>query len=201
MDSKAIDHFEKHDPVLFEVAKKFGGLKPYQVRKSEDYFSDLCKAIVGQQLSGRAAETIWKRIILLFPENKITLEGVLKVKGHRLRKAGLSWAKIKYVKDLAEKVRDKLVQLNKLDQFSDQEIIFELTKVNGIGPWTAEMFLMFTLGRPDVFSYGDLGLHKAICKIYNLQSPSREQIENITLCWSPYRSFACRVLWQSLDNR
>ncbi len=113
----------------------------------------------------------------------------------------MSWSKVRFVRDLADKVSAKFIQLPQLAQLSNEEVITELTKVKGIGPWTAEMFLMFTLGREDVFSFGDLGLAKAIQKLYNLkQKPTRKQLEKITKKWSPYRTHAALVLWKSLDG-
>ena len=198
--TKVLEHFKKKDPKLWKVAMRLGKIEPYQVRASGDYFADICESIVNQQLSGRAAATIWGRFILLLPQKKVTPENVLKVAGQQVRDAGMSWGKVKYVKDLAFKVKDKLVNLDQLDKLSDQEVIAELIKVKGIGAWTAEMFLMFTLGRPDIFSHGDLGLHNAICNIYGLKNPTREQVETLCLRWSPYRSIACRILWKSLEK-
>ncbi|TSC89489.1 MAG: DNA-3-methyladenine glycosylase II [Microgenomates group bacterium Gr01-1014_5] len=198
--TKVLEHFKKNDPKLWKVAIKLGKIEPYRVRSSGDYFADLCESIVNQQLSGRAAATIWERFIALLPQNKVTPANVLKVAGQQMRDAGMSWAKARYVKDLALKVKDKTVQLDQLDKLSDQEVTAELIKVKGIGVWTAEMFLMFTLARPDIFSHGDLGLHNAICNIYGLKNPTREQVETLSLRWSPYRSIACRILWKSLEK-
>ncbi len=197
---KVLEHFKKNDPKLWKVAKKLGKIEPYQVRASGDYFADLCESIVNQQLSGKAAATIWGRFVLLLPQKKVTPENVLKIADQKMRDAGMSWAKARYVKDLAQKVKDKLVKLDQLDKLEDSQVIAELVKVKGIGAWTAEMFLMFTLGRPDIFSHGDLGLHNAICNIYGLDNPTREQVEALCVRWSPYRSIACRILWRSLEK-
>ena len=108
--------------------------------------------------------------------------------------------KVKYIKDLAQKTLDKTLDLSKLTNMTDGDVLTELTKVKGIGPWTAEMFLMFTLGREDVFSHGDLGLKNAIKKLYGFKKdPSKKQVEKIVNKWSPYRTFACRILWKSLE--
>lgn len=194
-----LNHFKKVDPVLYKVALSLGEIKPYEIRNSGDYFSDLCEAIVGQQLSGKASDTIWGRFKKLFPKEKVIPQNVLKVSEDKMREAGMSWAKARSVKDLARKVDEKLVKLDKLDQLSDQEILTELIQVKGIGSWTAEMFLMFTLGRPDIFSHGDLALVKAIRNIYKLENPSRDEIETIVCKWSPYKSLACRIFWRSLE--
>ena len=200
MDRKAISHFKKNDLLLYNTILKIGEIKPYEIRNSGDYFSDLCESIVGQQLSGKAASTIWGRFISLMPQKKVTPQNVLKVDTEDMRKAGMSYSKAKYVKDLAEKVKDKLVKLDQLERLSDQEVVDELVKVKGIGPWTAEMFLMSSLAREDVFSAGDLGLKRAIEKLYEKENPSREEMETISIKWSPYRTYACTVLWNSLNN-
>lgn len=200
LDKKILQHFKKVDPKLWAVSKNLGKIKPYEIRNSGDYFCDLCEAIVGQQLSGKAAQTIWERFIALFPEKKVTPENVLSIKEEKIRKAGMSWAKASYVRDLAFKVKNKEINLEKLDKMSDSQVTRELVKVKGIGPWTAEMFLMFTLGRLDIFSHGDLGLRNAIRNIYGLESPSPE-VEKLCSKWSPYRSAACRILWRSLEKQ
>lgn len=200
MNKKVLEHLKVRDPRLWKVAIKLGKIEPYQIRNSGDYFSDLCESIVGQQLSGKAASTIWSRFIALMPKKKVTPKNVLKVDIEDMRKAGMSYGKARYVKDLAQKVKSKLVKLGQLDKLSDQEVITELVKVKGIGPWTIEMFLMFTLGRPDIFSHGDLGLRNAMKIIYGLDKPTREEVETISIKWSPYRSIACRILWRSLEK-
>lgn len=196
---KAIKHIKKVDKILYKVAFGLGEIKPYEIRNSGDYFSDLCEAIVGQQLSGIAADTIWGRFKKLFAKEKVTPQNVLKLTEDEMRRAGMSYAKARSVRDLAQKVNEKLVKLDKLDQLDDKQIILELIQVKGIGPWTAEMFLMFTLGRPDIFSHGDLALIKAIKNIYKLENPTRDEIEAIACKWSPYKSYVCRILWRSLE--
>lgn len=201
MNRKALAHLKKHDPKLWKVAKGLGKIGPWKIRNSGNYFSDLCEAIVGQQLSGKAASTIWGRFTTLMPAKRVTPKNILAVADQKMRATGMSWAKVKYVRDLAEKVKDKLFKLDQLDKLPDEQVIAQLVKVKGIGPWTAEMFLMFTLGRPDIFSHGDLGLANAMSKIYNLNKPTHAEVETICLKWSPYRTFACRVLWRSLETR
>jgi DNA-3-methyladenine glycosylase II len=125
----------------------------------------------------------------------------LAIEDQLFRDAGMSWSKIRYMKDLAQHVLDKKLDLLTLHTHSNEEIIRLLTQVKGIGPWTAEMFLMFTLGRPDVFSLGDLGLKRGIQKIYAVESDlSRQELLSYAQKWAPYRTFASRVLWKSLDN-
>ena len=170
------------------------------MRNSDDYFKSLCGEIIGQQLSSKAADTIYARFEKLFNGKKITPKDALKLQDQNLRNAGMSWSKVKFIKDLAQKVLEKNLQLDKLDKFSDELVMAELMKVKGIGPWTAEMFLMFTLQREDVFSHGDLGLRNAIKKLYKFQKePTKKQIEKIVEKWKPYRTYACRILWKSLE--
>jgi len=126
---------------------------------------------------------------------------LLKIKDQKLRDVGMSWGKVRYVKDLAIKHLGGEIDLSKLSSLSNEQVITELTKVKGIGPWTGEMFLMFTLRREDVFSFGDLGLKRGIEKLYNLKEPTVAQIEKIIMPWSPYKTYGSIALWHSLDNR
>lgn len=193
-------HFKKADPILHAVLEKIGKLEGREPQKAEKYFEHLVDSIISQQLSGKAAATIFGRFVSLVPNGKITPENTLKLKNEDIRACGVSNAKVSYIKDLAQKVKDKELNLKNLPEMEDEEVIAELTKVKGIGRWTAEMFLMFTLNRPDVFSHGDLGLKNAIKKIYQLEDPTREEIEAICSKWSPHRTVACRILWKSLDQ-
>ncbi len=193
------DHFQSVDPLLFSLSQKIS-IEVVTPRKPSEYLVSLCREIIGQQLSGKVADVIFSRFEKLFSGKKITPQTVLKCSEEILRSIGMSWAKARFIRDLAQKVVDQSVQLAHLDQLSDDEVVKELTNVKGIGPWTAEMFLMFTLGREDVFSFGDLGLAKAIQKLYNLKKkPTRKQLEKITKKWSPYRTHAARILWESLE--
>jgi len=163
------------------------------------YFQSLCEAIVSQQLSGKAAETIFGRFEKLFPNKNIDPNKLLEFEDKKLKNVGMSWAKVSYVKSVAEHVSNDLIAWNKLDEMDDEGVIKEVTKIKGIGRWTAEMFLMFTLGRENVFSYGDLGLKKGIEKIYRLDNPAPDAIKKITDKWIPYRSYGSIALWQSLE--
>jgi DNA-3-methyladenine glycosylase II len=183
--NQALNHFKAVDPVLFKAGQQVKHLlTPIDPKPTNQYFVNLCENIIGQQLSGKAADTIWGRIVQLV--GKILPENILAIHDENFRAAGCSWAKIKYIKDLANKNLD----FSDFPELSDTEIKNRLIEVKGIGPWTAEMFLIFTMGRPDVFSYGDLGLKNAMKKLPGLQKPEM---------WSPYRSYACRILWKSLD--
>jgi len=200
INQKVLKHFQKHDKILFLTAKKTWPIKELKADKPKNYFHRLCREIVGQQLASKASRAIFSRFEDLFSNRKITPRKVLKIPHHVIRKAGLSNAKVKYVRNLAERVVGKELRFGDFKDFSDKQVAGELTKVNGIGPWTAEMFLMFTLAREDVFSPGDLGLRKAIKKMYGLKEmPTLEQAEKISYKWKPYRTYACLVLWKSLD--
>lgn len=201
MPLKVINHFKKTDPILYKVIQQIGKITDLPNRRGGDYFADLVDAIISQQLSGKAAETIFGRFKALIKDGEITPKNVLKLKDEKMRTAGMSYSKIKYILDLAQKVEDKELNLNKLKNIKDEEVILELVKVKGIGRWTAEMFLIFTLKRQDVFSHGDLGLNNAIKKIYKMERYSQAEVEKIVAKWSPYKSYASLILWRSLDNR
>ena len=186
------------DPILGKIIQI---IPPFEKEtKKGESFIKLVDEIVGQQLSGKVADVIFARFLTLFPDNKITPDSVLKLEDQAIRDVGMAWSKVRSVKDLALKVSNKEVILDKLNTLSDEDIIIELTKVKGIGRWTAEMFLMFHLDRQDIFSHGDYGLRKAIKFLYNLpELPTQEQAEKIAHVWSPYRTLASQYLWRSLD--
>lgn len=193
-----ISHFKKNDPILHAAIK--GELQSVQWLQT-DLFVALCESIISQQLSIKAADTIFSRFKNLFPKGIITPEKTLKLSVEKLRKVGMSYGKASYIRDLSQKVKDKEIILEKLTDLQDEMVVAELVKVKGIGQWTAEMFLMFVLKREDVFSYGDLGIRKAIQKLYKLKKePTKEQAEKIAKKWTPYRTYACRILWSSLEN-
>ena len=199
MDKKVFEHFKKYDPLLHATALKITTIKVMRKVKPEGYFLALCDAIAGQQLSGKAADAIFARFQKLYPDG-ITAKAVFNTPHEKLRAVGMSNAKARYLKNLAEAVVNGKLQLNKLEKLSDEEIKEQLTQVKGIGPWTAEMFLMFTLGREDVFSHGDLGLRKGIKKIYGFsKDPSVKTVERIIKKWSPYKTYGSFILWQSLE--
>lgn len=190
-------HFQSVDPILYSVLEK---ISPIEHSSRTTYFEDLVSAIIQQQLSEKAGETIWLRFKKLFPKDDMTPEKVLALPDDKIRKVGTSWSKAGYIKNIARAIVDKSLIVEKLPELKDEEVIVELTKIKGIGRWTAEMFLMFTLDRPDVFSHGDLGLRNAIKKLYNFKKdPSQATIERLSQKWSPYRTIACRILWRSLE--
>lgn len=201
MPPKVLRHFKKSDPKLYAVMVAVGELQTLPRRETKDYFVSLVDSIIGQQLSGKVADVIFARFKNLFKGGKITPQAVLKLNDEKIRGIGVSYSKIKCIKDLAQKVKDRQIRLEKLERLPDEEVVIELVKVKGIGRWTAEMFLMFTLKREDVFSHGDLGLNNAIKKIYKLPDYSQARVEKLVCKWSPYKSYASRTLWRSLDNR
>ncbi|KKU87766.1 hypothetical protein A3A64_01540 [Candidatus Gottesmanbacteria bacterium RIFCSPLOWO2_01_FULL_48_11] len=200
MDNRVIAHFKKADPVLARLLQQLPDTSGLTPTTTTDYFSDLVETIICQQLSDKAGATIFGRVQNLFPKKRITAKYLLKISDERLRSVGPSQSKVRYIKGLAKSVTEKAIDLEAVSNMGDEEVITELTKLKGIGPWTAEMFLMFALGRKDVFSHGDLGLRNAIKKLYGFKKePSKNQIEKLTRKWSPYRTYACRILWKSLE--
>lgn len=205
MEKKILNHFKISDPVIFvaacKVIKEQGKLKKLKAIGPENYFAELCEAIINQQLSDKVATVIFARFRKLFLEEKVTPKSVLKIPDEKIRAIGPSYSKIRFIKDLAQKIQAGELRLEMLTNLDNEKVIEELIKVKGIGPWTAEMFLMFSLGREDVFSHGDLGLRRAIQKLYKLKKePSEKQTGKISKKWSPYRTYACMILWKSLED-
>jgi len=193
---KVIDHFKKADPVIYCLGKKFSLT---ELEKSNDYFADLCEIIIGQQLSEKASATLVRRFRYLLPDKKILPASVCKLTEASIRSAGISRSKAQFLLNLATEILSGRLNLDLLTTKTDAEVISFLTKLRGIGPWSAEMFLMFSLARADVFSYGDLGLNNAIRKVYRLKKPPiQKKLDTIVRKWSPYRTYACLLLWKSL---
>lgn len=199
MDKKILGHFKKADPVLYKAYLELADQELMTIHVPTDHFSALSREILAQQLSSKVARVIFERFKNLFPKKKINSKYLLNIKHEALRATGMSNAKATFLKDLAEKVENKEISFMELKELDDEDVIRELVKVKGIGPWTAEMFLIFSLERSDVFSFGDLGLKNAIKKIYGLKKGTDDEIEKIISKWSPYKSYACRILWRSLD--
>lgn len=199
MTKKAIFHFKAVDPILYAASQSIT-LEILEPRHPNKYFVSLVSEIIGQQLSGKVADVLFDRFKKLFAKKNVIPRVVLKMSEEKLRATGMSWSKARFIRDLAQKVVTHEISLDTLDSLSDADVIATLTKVKGIGPWTAEMFLMFTLCREDVFSYGDLGLRKAIKKLYGFKKdPAVRQMEKIVNKWKPYRTYAARLLWKSLE--
>lgn len=195
-----IAHLKRRDPKLRAVIE---GVRLKELTITRGYFEALVEAIVSQQLSVKAADTIFARVAALAPGRKFpTPRQMIAIPAARLRKCGLSKMKVSFIKDLAKKVLDGTVDFEKMDSWTDEEVIDHLTAVKGIGKWTAEMFLIFSLGRDDVFSYGDLGLRNAIREIYGLRKhPTEKKAQALAAQWAPYRSLASRYLWASLKKK
>jgi len=195
-----LTHFQQHDPVIHtflrtEQQRRFPVPSP-----QEKYFEHLCSAIIGQQLSGKVADVIERRFRALFPGKVITAEKILEIPEQQLRDVGISWAKVRSLKDLSEKTLSNVIHWEVLQTLSDEDVITELIQVKGIGKWTAEMFLLFTLGRENVFSFGDLGLKKGFMKMYSVAPElTQAELEKRIALWSPYRSYASLALWTILD--
>lgn len=177
------------------------GLGDPRAGRPPEHYGALVRSIVGQQLSTTAARAIYARLMQRFGGRTPTPEEVLADDPDELRvAAGLSHAKTRYLRSLAEHVLDGSLKLERLDELSDDEAIAELTAVKGIGTWSAHMFLMFHLQRPDIVAVGDLGIRKAVMLRYGLDAlPDAATIERIAEPWHPHRTLACRYLWRSLD--
>ena len=170
-------------------------------RTGGTHFSALTRAIVFQQLSGKAATTIYNRFCARFPDGEPTADGIALASDEELRAVGLSRQKIGYLRDLAARVRAGDLPLDHVETLGDEELIAHLVQVKGIGRWTAQMFLMFKLGRADVLPELDLGIQNAIRRAYRKRRPvTPRDVQRIGRCWSPYASVACWYLWRSLDN-
>lgn len=193
---KALNHLKKSDPILCAIIESVG---PYRIEYGPAEFHSLAEAIVYQQLNGKAAVTIFNRFAALAGE-PLTPEGILKLTDQQLRSVGLSKQKSSYLKDLAAKTAAGIVDFSRLDALSDADVITHLTQIKGIGTWTAQMFLMFSLKRLDVLPTGDYGVQSAIKKHYRKRKlPKPKDMEKIAKAWAPYRSVACWYLWRSLD--
>ena len=193
----------KADRVMRAVMEEGGPMDPSTDRRGSrpDPYEALARAIVGQQLSTKAAASIWKRLLELFDGETPNPEALLRKRPQTLRKAGLSNAKVEFLRDLAKRVKDGELDLKRLRKLPDEDVIAALIEVKGIGRWTAEMFLIFHLARPDVVSTGDLGIRRAVQISYGMDDlPGPEELERIAEVWRPHRTLACLYLWRSLAN-
>lgn len=190
-------HLSK-DPVLSSLLK-IHAIEELQL--SEAILSDILDSIVSQQLSTKAGATIWKRFIALFPAETFPEPiAIVAMPDETMRACGISYGKIRYMKGVCQAIIDGSFDPKSLYTMQDEEVISCLTELKGIGRWTAEMILISTLKRPDVFSLGDLGLRTAVSKLYGIPRDNLKKIEQISKAWSPYRSYASKLLWKSLDN-
>ena len=201
---KAVSALRAADEVMARLIDEHGALVREDLKNERpgDAYGALLRSIVGQQLSTKAARTIYGRMLELFDGHAPTPLQLLAADPDKIRAAGLSRPKINYLRDLAQHVEDGELELERLDDLPDEEVIEQLTAVKGIGDWSAHMFLMFHLGRPDVLPVGDQGIRNAIKTQYRLRKlPDAKRMEKIARPWRPYRTLACLYLWSSLDNK
>ena len=194
----ARNHLRKHDPVMRSIIQSVG---PFTAKTHRNRFKSLAMAIVSQQISGKAAKTIWERLENRLAPEDVTAAAILNFSIDELRDVGVSRQKAGYLNDLAIWVDRGQLQLNQMGRKSDEEVIKALTQVKGIGRWTAQMFLIFTLARLDILPVDDLGIRSAIKQAYELPDlPSASEMEMMAKPWRPYASVASWYLWQSLDS-
>ncbi|MBC8285714.1 MAG: DNA-3-methyladenine glycosylase 2 family protein [Nitrospinae bacterium] len=192
-----LTHFDSRDPVMAAVIREKGALK---LSRNRNYFLVLCKAIIGQQISIKAAESITQRFQILFENKTPTPENITAISVDLLRQSGLSRQKVKYLKDLAARFLDGSIRPHRLPYQSNEEVVETLTAVYGIGRWTAEMFLIFSLSRINVLPMGDLGLKAGIKKIYNMRSlPSTKRMLALGKKWHPMETVATWYAWRIQD--
>jgi DNA-3-methyladenine glycosylase II len=193
-----LQHFDKRDSVMASVIRQAGAFK---LGRNKNYFLVLCKAIIGQQISVKAAESISHRFEILFSDARATPKRVQDLSEKQLQEIGLSRQKVKYIKDLSEKFLDGTIRPHRMAHMENKEIIQQLTNVYGIGPWTAEMFLIFSLNRLDVLPVGDLGLKAGLKQIYNMRGlPSPEKMRVLGRKWHPFETIGTWYAWRLLDE-
>ncbi len=189
--------FLKQDQKLAKIIDLVGD---FEIKRRNNHFATLVEAIISQQLAGAAADAILRRFKKLYPRFPKPIQ-VLNTKNSKLRSVGLSKMKVRYLKDLAKKIKSGDLKIRTLSKMADEEIIAELTQVKGIGRWTAEMFLIFSCGRLDVLPVGDLGLRKGVQLAFSLPDlPKSKEVQEIGMRWKPYRSVATWYLWKSLQK-
>jgi DNA-3-methyladenine glycosylase II len=194
---RAIQHLKTNDPVLAAIIERIGPVKP---AFRDPTFESLARAIVFQQLHGKAARTIYDRLESA-AGGKLTPESVLALSEAKMRACGLSRQKLSYIRDLAAKTQSGEVDFQRLPKMPDKDVIEHLTRVKGIGVWSAQMFLMFALRRPNVMPTGDYGIRAAIRKAYRKRKmPNPDAMLKIARSWEPYCTLACCYLWRSLDR-
>ncbi len=188
-------HLSKNDKILAKIIKQYKG---EMLVKRGDAFYTLARSIIGQQISVKAADSVWKKFETAL--KKVTPKNSLKATEETLRSCGLSGSKVKYIYSLAEHFLENETQIKNWDKHSDEEILKELTSIKGIGIWTAEMFMIFHLGRPDILPMADIGVQKAIFRHYNnSEKMPLSKVSALGEAWKPYRTVATWYLWRSLD--
>jgi DNA-3-methyladenine glycosylase II len=201
--SKADEHLRSVDHVMRGLIDEDGPIHPERDRRGSrpDPYEALARAIVGQQLSTKAARSIWERLVETLGGTFPQPSAFLAADPEEVRRAGLSRSKVAFLTDLAERIDDGRLDVGALGELSDEDVSAALTEIKGVGPWTAEMFLIFHLGRPDVLSTGDLGIRRAAQIAYGLDElPGPHDLERIAEPWRPHRTLGCLYLWRSLDN-
>ncbi len=201
--SEAYEHLLKADPVMAALVEAHGPFDEEERRRGrpDDSYGALVRSITGQQLSVKAAATIYGRVVDLYGGHTPTPAELIATDPDDLRAAGLSYSKAAYLRDLAEKVEDGELDLAALPELDDEEVSAQLIQVKGLGQWTIDMFLMFHLGRPDILPVGDLGIRNAAKAAYNLRKlPTPDRLRRLARPWRPYRTLASLYLWESLDN-
>jgi len=189
--------FLRKDPILGKIIDNVGD---YSLKRRNHHFAVLVGSIISQQLATKAAEAIFRRLTKLYPKFP-TATQILATRRSKLRKTGISGMKIDYLKDLARNIEEGKLEIKSLPKMSDEQVIEQLTQIKGIGRWTAEMFLIFSLGRQDVLPVHDLGLKKAVQFAFSLpQLPKPKEVEKLGERWKPYRSIATWYLWKSLQK-
>lgn len=195
---KILEHFDRRDPVIADLVREIG---PFELKKNRKYFQVLCKAIISQQISTKAAESITTRFWQLFDGHAPKPQTVLEMPETTLRGAGLSRQKVAYMKDLGKHFVEKTIRPHRMPYLSNEEVIKQLISVYGIGQWTAEMFLIFSLNRMDVLPVADLGLQIAIQKLYGMKSrPTAKKIRSLGKKWHPLETVATWYGWRKLDE-
>jgi DNA-3-methyladenine glycosylase II len=200
---KAVAALREADPVMARLVEEHATVvrRDLKGERPGDAYGALLRSIVGQQLSTKAASTIYGRMIDIFGGHAPTPRQLLAANPEEIRAAGLSRPKIAYLRDLAQHVEDGTLELERLDELPDEEVSAQLTAIKGLGQWTADMFLMFHLRRPDVLPVGDQGIRRAVQVQYRMRKlPDPKRLEKVARPWRPHRTLACLFLWSSLDN-
>lgn len=196
---KALDHLKASDPVLGRLIDQTG---PYRIELLEPNYEALVKAIVLQQLSGKVAEVIFRRLVAAAGNGRLTPEAVLRLRPAKMRAIGLSKAKTQYIREVGRQLVSGKLDLAALAAVSDEEVHARLTALKGIGPWTVHMFLIFALGRPNVMPSGDLGIRVAVRNVYGLaEMPKPSEVDEMARRWHPYCTVASWYLWRSLEAK
>jgi DNA-3-methyladenine glycosylase II len=200
---KAVAALREADPVMARLVGDHvkAVRKDLKAEPRGDAYGALLRSIVGQQLSTKAAASIYGRLLDVFGGHAPTPKQLLKADPEQIRSVGLSRAKVAYLRDLAQHVEEGTLELERLPDLPDEEVTAQLTAIKGLGPWTADMFLMFHLRRPDILPVGDLGIRRAVQVEYRMRKlPDAKRLEKVARPWRPHRTLACLFLWSSLDN-